>query len=126
MVFFKSPPRAKEAAVGFSARLKQLDPIGTVLFIPAIICLLLALQWGGTTYAWSNGRIIALFIMTGLLLIGFLAVQVWKGENATVPLRIMNQRTMIGGAWFAVTLGGAFFILIYYLPIWCVHLVFIC
>ncbi|KAL9117491.1 MAG: hypothetical protein Q9187_005973 [Circinaria calcarea] len=113
-----SPPRAKEAAVGFNARLKQFDPIGTVLFIPAIICLLLALQWGGTTYAWSNGRIIALFIMTGLLLIGFLAVQVWKGENATVPLRIMNQRTMIGGAWFAVTLGGAFFILVYYLPIW--------
>ncbi|KAL9117854.1 MAG: hypothetical protein Q9187_005603 [Circinaria calcarea] len=121
-IFFKSPPRAKEAAVGFNARLKQFDPIGTVLFIPAIICLLLALQWGGTTYAWSNGRIIALFILAGLLLIGFLAVQVWKGENATVPLRIMNQRTMIGGAWFAVALGGAFFILIYYLPIWCVQL----
>lgn len=121
-IFFKSPPRAKEASIGFNERLKQFDPIGTVLFIPAIVCLLLALQWGGTKYPWSNGRIIALFIVAGLLLIAFVAVQFWKGENATVPPRIMNQRTMIGASWFAVTLGGAFFILVYYIPIWSVYL----
>lgn len=41
------------------AVLKMLDPVGNFLFVPAIICLLLALQWGGVQYAWSNSRIIA-------------------------------------------------------------------
>ncbi|MCJ1306389.1 MFS sugar transporter [Agyrium rufum] len=118
VLFFKSPQRQKEGSIGFKARLQQFDPIGTVLFVPAIICLLLALQWGGTKYEWSSARIIVLFILFGVLIIGFLVVQWWKGENATVPPRIMNQRSMIGCALFAICLGGAFFIQIYYLPIW--------
>ncbi|KAF3035684.1 hypothetical protein E8E12_005336 [Didymella heteroderae] len=37
--------------------LLSLDPFGLITFMPSIICLLLALQWGGTTYAWSSWRI---------------------------------------------------------------------
>ncbi|KAF5014224.1 hypothetical protein F66182_14864, partial [Fusarium sp. NRRL 66182] len=39
------------------------DPLGNTFFISAIICLLLALHWGGDTYPYSNGRIIALFVL---------------------------------------------------------------
>ena len=117
-IFFKSPAREKEVSIGFQERFKQFDPIGTIFFLPAIICLLLALQWGGTTYAWSNGRIIVLFVLTGILLIAFVGVQFWKGETATVPPRIFNQRTMVSAAFFAVCLGGSFFLFIYFLPIW--------
>lgn len=117
-LFFKSPARAKEASVGFAARFKQFDPIGTLLFIPAIVCLLLALQWGGVKYAWSDGKIIALFILFGILLILFIAVQIWKGELATVPPRIASQRSVAAGSFFGLCLGASFFIFIYYLPIW--------
>lgn len=55
-IFFKSPKRQKQESIGFQARFKQFDPIGTTLFIPAIVCLLLALQWGGSKYSWSNGK----------------------------------------------------------------------
>ena len=55
-IFFKSPPRKNEESIGFRRRLPQFDPIGTVLFIPCIVCLLLALQWGGSKYPWSNGE----------------------------------------------------------------------
>lgn len=34
-------------------KLSQLDALGTVLLIPGVICLLLALQWGGLTYLVS-------------------------------------------------------------------------
>lgn len=54
--FFDSPPRKNETSIGFKDRVQQFDPIGTVLFIPCIVCLLLALQWGGTKYPWSNGK----------------------------------------------------------------------
>ena len=55
-IFFKSPKREKQASIGFQARFKQFDPIGTTFFIPAIVCLLLALQWGGSEYNWGNGE----------------------------------------------------------------------
>ena len=65
-LFFKSPVRQKEGSIGFKQRLQQFDPWGTAVFVPAIICLLLALQWGGSKYPWSNGRIIALFVIFGM------------------------------------------------------------
>ncbi|KAI4089188.1 MAG: hypothetical protein LQ344_005568 [Seirophora lacunosa] len=117
-VFFKSPKREKQASIGFQARFRQFDPIGTTLFIPAIVCLLLALQWGGTEYAWSNGRVIALFVVFGLLIIVFTFVQFRQGENATLPIRIVKQRSIAAAAWFIFCLGGSFFILIYFVPIW--------
>ena len=54
-LLFTSPPRKNEESIGFKARAVQFDPFGTAVFIPAIICLLLALQWGGSKYEWSNG-----------------------------------------------------------------------
>ena len=118
ILFFKSPPRKKQASIGLKARLEQFDPIGTTLFIPAVVCLLLALQWGGTTYPWSDGRIIALFVVFGLLIAGFIGVQIWKGDNGTVPPRIVSQRSIAFGSYFGLCLGGAFFVFIYYIPIW--------
>ena len=73
-----------------------MDVVGNVLFLPSIICLLLALQWGGTTYPWSNGRIIALFTLFGVLLVGFIVVQIKLGKSATgmkkSPNRICPER----------------------------------
>lgn len=120
-LFFTSPVRQREAAmnsIGFQERLKQFDPIGTILFMPCVISLLLALQWGGSKYPWSNGRIIALFVVFVILAVAFVAVQIWKQENATVPPRILKNRTMAFSTWFVICLGGSFFVLIYYIPIW--------
>lgn len=120
-VFFKSPVRQNEAnmnSIGFKARLQQFDPIGTILFMPCVISLLLALQWGGSKYPWSNGRIIALFVIFAILAVAFGFVQVWKQETATVPPRILKQRSIAFSIWFVICLGGSFFVLIYYIPIW--------
>lgn len=131
---FDSPKRRNEQAIGFKERAKQFDPIGTILFIPAIVCLLLALQWGGSKYPWSNGRskcqplsflmltsagrVIALFVVFALLIIGFIAIQFWKKDNATIPPRIISQRSMTFGTWYVICLGGSFFGILYYVPIW--------
>lgn len=86
--------------------------------MPAIICLLLALQWGGSKYEWKSGTIIALFVVAGVLIIGFIGVQLWKKDSATVPPRILRKRSIWSASWFAFCLGAGFFIMIYYLPIW--------
>lgn len=96
----------------------QLDPLGTATFLPSIVCLILALTWGGTTYAWSNGRIIALFILFGVLLIAFVLLQLWKGETASVPPRLAKKRTIAAGFFFSLCVGGSMMLFVYYLPIW--------
>lgn len=136
MFLFTSPQRKKEESVGFKQRVKQFDPWGTVVFIPAIICLLLALQWGGSKYSWGSGRftpksrqrefnpnqyigrVVALFVLFGLLIIAFIGIQFWKQETATIPPRIISQRSMAFSTWFVICLGGSFFGILYYIPIW--------
>lgn len=80
--------------------------------------LLLALQWGGSRYAWGNARIIALFVVFGVLISTFIGIQIWKQEKATVPPRVFKDRTVWSCAFFSALLGAAFFIMVYYIPIW--------
>ena len=103
---------------GWRKNLEKFDIYGTIVFLPMIICLLLALQWGGSKYPWSNGRIIALLVVFAVLLVVFIGIQFWKGDNATVPPRILKQRTVAAVAWFAAMIGAAFFTLVYFLPLW--------
>ncbi|KAL2827943.1 major facilitator superfamily domain-containing protein [Aspergillus cavernicola] len=98
-------------------RIKQLDFIGASLLIPSIICLLLALQWGGNKYAWKSSRIIGLFVGFGLLTILTIISQIKIGDRATLPPRIMKQRAVIASTGYALLFGGSFFVLVYYLPI---------
>ncbi|THV93749.1 MFS transporter [Aureobasidium pullulans] len=116
--FFNPTKSAKKLSVGWKNRVMDFDPAGTVIFLPMIICLLLALQWGGSTYPWSSGRVIALFVVFGVLLAIFVSIQFYVGEKATIPPRIIKQRTVAASAWFGVSLGAAFFLFVYYLPIW--------
>ncbi|OJD09930.1 hypothetical protein AJ78_08851 [Emergomyces pasteurianus Ep9510] len=119
ILFFLAHPKQKlKRPDSWKGQLEQLDPWGTVTFMPSIICLLLALQWGGSKYPWSNGRIIALFVLFSILIIAFVIIQIWKGENATVPPRIIKQRSMAAACFFNFTIGASFFILVFYIPIW--------
>ncbi|KAJ9271103.1 hypothetical protein DTO212C5_2761 [Paecilomyces variotii] len=116
--FFQTPGKKVKSNLTLIEQLRQLDFEGTALFIPGVVCLLLALQWGGTTYPWHNGRIIALFVLFGVLISGFVGVQIWKQERATVPPRVFMNRNVWACSLFAASLGAAFFVMVYYLPIW--------
>ncbi|CAG7915444.1 unnamed protein product [Penicillium olsonii] len=117
LCFLHSPPKARSSLAPWE-QIQQFDVIGTFFFIPSIICLLLALQWGGSAYEWGDGRIIALFVVFGVLMIVFVGVQLWRQENATLPPRIFANRNVWGSSSFTFCLGASFFALVYYLPIW--------
>ena len=117
LVFILHTPRSKNTDT-IKQQMWKLDPFGTLVFLPGIVCLLLALQWGGTTYAWANGRIIALFILAVILIGIFIFIQFRMGERATVPIRIISQRSIASGAFASAMIPGSMMILVYYLPIW--------
>ncbi|KAE8549500.1 hypothetical protein EYB25_008022 [Talaromyces marneffei] len=115
VIFFSSPAKQtpKQSLV---QKLRGLDAAGAVLLISAIICLLLALQWGGTTYSWSDSKVFGCLIGFGLLLIAFSVLQVYLGDHGTLPPRILKQRTVWSVCWFEFVLGLGLYTLIYYLP----------
>ncbi|CAL3964112.1 unnamed protein product [Diplocarpon coronariae] len=117
-IFFKAPHREKVKSAGWREDIKVFDIYGTAVFLPAIVSLLLALQWGGTKYTWGSWRIIILFVFFGILISAFVAIQLWKQETATIPPKIMKNRTMWSATLFSFTLGAAFLLLVYFLPIW--------
>lgn len=111
-------PNPKNGPKTIKEQLGRLDPLGALFLFPGIVCLLLALQWGGSTYSWRNARIIVLLVVFGLCMIAFIAVQRRKGDTATVPPRIFFQRSMLSGAWFTLCSNSALMVMLYYLPIW--------
>lgn len=119
LFFFKPIPRRRGVtSLGWKELAEQFDIVGTIFFLPGVVCLLLALQWGGSTYPWSNGRIIALFVVFGVCMIVFIGIQSWRPEYATVSPVMLKKRTVWAAAAFAFFMGSAFFVVIYYLPIW--------
>lgn len=116
-IFFPDPQR-KINNETWSQRLWQFDPFGTAIFMPAIICLLLALQWGGTTYEWNSWRIILLLVLFCVLIIGFLFVQYKQQDLATVPPRVFFKRSVWSASLYSFSVGSAFLGAIFYLPIW--------
>jgi MFS family permease len=113
-----SPPPHPSTASTVRERVEQLDPLGTFVFLPGIVCLILALQWGGVTYAWGDGRIIALLVLCVVLLLTFAVIQTWKQETASVPPRIIKVRSVAAGVIYALCIGGSMMLFIYYLPLW--------
>ncbi|OIW30323.1 putative MFS multidrug transporter [Coniochaeta ligniaria NRRL 30616] len=118
LFFLLHIPEREETKKSLRSKLAQLDAIGTAVFLPGVVCLLLALQWGGSKYPWHEGRIIALLVLAFVLLITFVVVQIYKPDTATVPPRIFKQRSIMAGAWATLCIGSQMMIFVYFLPIW--------
>ncbi|RYP66893.1 hypothetical protein DL771_007550 [Monosporascus sp. 5C6A] len=118
ILFFPDPARSSAKNESLFKRIRRFDPLGTVILMPAIICILLALQWGGTIYPWYDARVVALLIVFGVLIIAFLFLQYFQQDDATVPPRIIKNRTVWACSSYSFCLGASFFVLCYYIPIW--------
>ncbi|KAI0444741.1 putative MFS aflatoxin efflux pump [Xylaria telfairii] len=104
--------------LGWKSKLSQLDAWGTIFLIPGVVSFLLALQWGGTVYAWNSGRIIALLTLGSVLLILFIVIQILMPTTATVAPRIFKQRSIYSGFLAIFLIGAQFNVFLYFLPIW--------
>lgn len=99
--------------------IKNLDPLGTALFLPAITCLLLALEWGAAEYSWSSPPLIALLAVFAVLLVAFITWQyITRHTTATVPARILFQQSVAFGGASQFCVGSAMLTVSIYIPLW--------
>ncbi|KAI0798852.1 putative MFS drug efflux transporter [Xylaria sp. FL0064] len=109
------------AGASFKARVSVLDFLGTVLLAGAMVTLLMAISFGGTVYAWSSAKIIALFVVFGVLTILFVLQQVFTVfttvETRLFPLHFLKMPIMLSQAAVVVASATASFTIIYFIPL---------
>ena len=118
VIFFRLPPHVKPVVATFKEKMLQLDPIGIVLIMAAVICYVLALQWGGISLPWNFSTIIGLLVGFVLLLISFAVDQWWLDERAMLPKRLLKDRYIHQGMGYSFAIAGAYFLVLYFLPIY--------
>lgn len=92
-IFFSAPRRA--STLTLREKLDNLDFFGALFFIGGTVCLLLALQWGGSMFPWKDSQVWGLFIGVALLVPIFVWIQIKRGKKATMPPSIIKQRTVL-------------------------------
>ena len=116
-IFVRNLPQPKHAHLDGKSRFQQLDTIGILLFVPMNICLIFALQWGGTVYPWDDGRIIALLVLAGAFAIAFGFAEQYQGDKAMFPLHLLRQRTMILGVIYQFCVSASLFVFGFYVSL---------
>lgn len=114
--FLPDPPQRMDVDMPWPQKLQQLDMLGNLIFLPSVTCLFVGLSWAGSKYAWTSPLVVGMLVAFVVLLALFVYQQIRKGENATLPLRILRQRTIHYGVLFAFCSSGSVQVFTYYLP----------
>ncbi|KAI1046042.1 hypothetical protein LB505_010784 [Fusarium chuoi] len=65
----EQPPHHEAPVLTLKEKVKKVDFFGTLLAVPAITFLLMALQWGGTKFGWGTWQIIVPLVVCALLIV---------------------------------------------------------
>lgn len=84
-----------------SQKLLKMDPLGCIFIMSAVVCILLAFQWGGQSLPWNSATVIGLLVGF-VLILGLFAISQWKqGSDATLPAWLFKQRSLLAGGLFS-------------------------
>ena len=103
--------------VPFNRRDHKVDYLGAGLMVASVVCLLLALSWGGSEYAWSSSTIIGLLVAFAV----FAVVFIWQEGRASepiLPLRLFKKATFTIANSATFILGFAMFGSIIFVPLY--------
>ncbi|KAI1842923.1 hypothetical protein JX266_010941 [Neoarthrinium moseri] len=71
LTYFPPEPRLGRNKTLLAKILTDIDYIGILIMTGAFASLIIGLTWGGSTYPWSDGRVIATLVIGCVLLIAF-------------------------------------------------------
>ncbi len=120
--FFYLPGFDPRPNVSTKQRLAELDYTGTVLIVGAFVSGVMAVSFGGIVYAWESGRIIGLFVTSGVLFIIFGIQQVYciftNEDRRIFPIPFLKSRTMLILFAMTASAGTVVFIAVYFIPLY--------
>jgi MFS family permease len=118
LFFFKTPSGAKPAVASLKEKVLQMDLVGTALVMGGVISFILALQYGGQTLPWNDKTVIGLIVGFVVIFIVFGFWEFYNGERSMIVPRLFRRRDVWVPSLFIFLFAGAYFVVIYYLPIY--------
>lgn len=105
-----------------SVRFKDFDILGTVLSAGFILCLVLAINFGGILFPFNSGSEIALFVVGGLAFIAFCIQQnfSWLTTRAErlFPAHLLRRKESLLLFLTSICTNAAIFVPIFYIPVY--------
>ena len=99
MLFRIPEPEAKQPAREvLGTAIKSLDLPGFALISPAVVMLLLGLQFGGNEYPWNSSVVIGLIVGAAATFVGFLFWERRQGDEAMVPFALLTNKVIWSAA----------------------------
>ncbi|KAH9903907.1 MFS multidrug transporter-like protein [Xylariomycetidae sp. FL2044] len=106
--------------VSLKARWVEMDYLGNLFLVGAIVTFILAINWGGVIYPWNSGQVIGCFVASGVLFI-ILGIQQVRLIGTTLdrrilPVQIFNNPTILLLFACCAAGGSSAFVPIYFVP----------
>ncbi|KAI8965612.1 MFS general substrate transporter [Daldinia sp. FL1419] len=105
----------------FTQKLRTQDWIAIVIFLGGSACLSMALTFGGVVYAFNSGSEIALWTLSGVLLICFILVTIYHPmvpiRDRLYPLHLMKRLELGILQYEMFAAAGALTATLYYTPL---------
>lgn len=99
-------------------RLLRCDWVGAAISMGWAVCLILSLQYAGVTKKWTDGSVIAMLVLTGVLPFVFLGWEWWLGpERQMLKLHLLRHRTILGAGICLSWLFAVFMLVVYYMSL---------
>ncbi|KAJ5280045.1 major facilitator superfamily domain-containing protein [Penicillium angulare] len=117
LLWYRAPPPLPFVGAPLKEKILQLDLPGSLLLVSALVCYVLALQWGGISLSWGDSQVAGTLVGSGVILIAYVAVQRLQKERAAMIGRLFRRNVVITMIYIDL-LAGSFFVLVYYLPIY--------
>ena len=119
---FLLPSFQPQPNVTFFSKLKRLDWLGAVLNAAIYVTFVMIFTFGGSIWPWNDGRIIALFVVFGLVLLAFTVTQYFAvlttKERRLFPGQFLRSRSLILLYICTACLGASLYVAIYYIPLY--------
>jgi EmrB/QacA subfamily drug resistance transporter len=96
---------------------QNIDWLGIVTLVPAVVCLMFGLQFGGNKYAWDSPVILGLFGAAAVLFAAFLYVET-KAAEPIVSYSMFRKRLFAGSILVGLFASAAFVVAVVYIPIY--------
>ncbi|TAQ86997.1 hypothetical protein B7494_g4678 [Chlorociboria aeruginascens] len=120
--FFYLPSIDFQPTATLAQKHKQTDWLGIVFFNALIVTFIMAINFGGTVYAWKSASEIVLWVMTGVAFLAFCAVQHWHPfvDDALVlyPTYLLKHRLLCIINFEMILAAGILQGAIYYIPLY--------
>lgn len=120
-MLFVLPSLNFEPTLSIMQKLIKLDWLGLVVFAGWCISFIMALQFGGTVYAWKSASEIVLWVFTGILAVAFVLTNTFhpfvKDTDRLYPAHMLKNCKLWILQFAVFAAPSAVYIPIYYIPL---------